>query len=360
MDSSSYTITVGQGVTFTTRLIGNGATPTGTVNFKADGVSIAACSAVVAANSQATCTTSSLTEGARKITGVYSGDATYSNGIAGPITQTVNAAPAGTPVATPASVNVQGLWWRSQAESGWGVNLTHQGDTLFATWFTYDASGNGLWLVMSDGAKTGANTYSGTLYRTTGPAFNSATFNPSSVVRTPVGSATFSFTDGNNGTFTATVDGVVVSKPITRLSYASSMPTCELGGSAGAAPNYQDLWWRNGGAESGWGLNITHQGDTLFITWFTYGADGKGMWLSASNVVKTANGTYSGVLTRTTGPAFDSANFDPARVSRVTVGTMTLSFTDAANGVFTYTVDGVTQSKPITRLIYANPATVCR
>jgi hypothetical protein len=23
------------------------------------------------------------------------------------------------------------------SESGWGVNLTHQGDTIFASWFTY-------------------------------------------------------------------------------------------------------------------------------------------------------------------------------------------------------------------------------
>lgn len=31
------------------------------------------------------------------------------------------------------------------AESGWGVNFTHQGDTIFATWFTYD-DGTPLWL----------------------------------------------------------------------------------------------------------------------------------------------------------------------------------------------------------------------
>ena len=43
-----------------------------------------------------------------------------------------------------------GLWWKSPAasESGWGLNITHQGDILFATWFTYDRDGNGMWLVI--------------------------------------------------------------------------------------------------------------------------------------------------------------------------------------------------------------------
>jgi hypothetical protein len=83
------------------------------------------------------------------------------------------------------SFNLQALWWRAPAasESGWGVNITHQGNILFVTWFTYDLDGSGMWLVMSEGAKTGDNTYSGTLFRTTGPAFNSVPFEPSRVHR---------------------------------------------------------------------------------------------------------------------------------------------------------------------------------
>jgi hypothetical protein len=45
--------------------------------------------------------------------------------------------------------------------------------------------------------------------------------------------------------------------------------------SAGAgARNYEGLWWNAPAAsESGWGINFTHQGDTIFATSFTYGAD---------------------------------------------------------------------------------------
>ena len=49
-------------------------------------------------------------------------------------------------------------------------------------------------------------------------------------------------------------------------------PTCAWGRSLNLAraTNYQDLWWNP--AESGWGVNFTHQGDIIFATWFTYDA----------------------------------------------------------------------------------------
>jgi len=260
-----------------------------------------------------------------------------------------------------AGANYQGLWWNSPAnsESGWGVNIAHQGDILFATWFTYEADGSGLWLVMSNGTKTGPSSYSGTLYRTTGPSFDAVPWNPAQVVVTAVGSASFAFADANNGTFTTTVNGVTQSKPITRQIYSSPVPTCVSGGAAGATPNYQDLWWKSpANTESGWGVNITHQGDILFATWFTYEASGKGMWLVMSNGLKTGPASYSGALYRTTGPAFGATPWLATQVTVTPVGMATFTFGDANNGTFAYTVNGVTQSKPITRQVYSTP-TAC-
>jgi hypothetical protein len=258
----------------------------------------------------------------------------------------------------------EGLWLDS-AEPGWGINLTHQGSTLFATWFTYDNDGSGMWLVMSNGARTGTGSYGGTLYRTTGPGFSAANFTSLAASNyTQVGTLAFTFSDANNGTMSYTVNGVTQAKPIIRYIYASP-PTCLLGQAAGSSPNYQDLWWRSpANSESGWGVNITHQGDVLFATWFTYqpgsGTTNKGMWLVMSSGVKTANGVYTGDLQTTTGPAFSATPFDPSKVVRTTVGTATFTFSDANNGVFSYTVNGVTQTKPITRLSYSAPATICR
>ena len=264
--------------------------------------------------------------------------------------------PAATPPpAATAEHNVQGLWWQPR-ESGWGVNLTQQGDLLFATWFTYDAQGKGMWLVMSRGERFGPNAYAGILYRASGPAFDAASFDASSVTREPVGLASFLFGDAGNGVFVATVEGKTVSKAIARQVFANPAPTCKLAVGA-SAQNFQDLWWLPG--ESGWGLNLAHQGEILFATLFTYGQDRNGMWLVGSNLARVGDRVFSGELYRTGGPAFDARPFDPSRVSRTVVGTMTVSFDDAGNGRLTYTVDGVTRSKPIARYVFSAPATAC-
>ncbi|APV49575.1 hypothetical protein BWI17_07720 [Betaproteobacteria bacterium GR16-43] len=269
----------------------------------------------------------------------------------------------------------QGLWWASPAasESGWGLNITHQGNTLFATWFTYDTDGSPMWLVMSNGMREQAyedggyygmgmyyytNTFTGALYRTTGPAFGTA-FNPAAVTLTPVGMATFIFDDPSAPIFSYSVNGVMGSKTLTRQVYANRVPECDSASSAGT-PSYQDLWWRSpAGSESGWGMNITHQADTLFATWFTYGADGKGMWYVMTAPLGS-NGSYSGALYKTRGPAFSASPWRPTDVSVTPVGTGSLTFSDLSNGVFAFTVDGVSQSKTITRQVYSSPVSSCR
>src|SRR5262249_40359129 len=43
------------------------------------------------------------------------------------------------------------------------------------------------------------------------------------------------------------------------------------GGGGGGAANYQGLWWSSpANSESGWGVNLAHQGDIIFASWFTY------------------------------------------------------------------------------------------
>ncbi|HSU44293.1 MAG TPA: M64 family metallopeptidase, partial [Casimicrobiaceae bacterium] len=174
-------------------------------------------------------------------------------------------------------VAYQGLWWKSPAgsESGWGMNLAHQADIIFATWFTYDASGKAWWLSMTAPLVSGGNVYSGTLYATTGPPFNAVPFNPALVVPVAVGTGTLTFSDTDNGAFAYTVNGASQTKAITREVFGP-MPTCRFGiqSDLAKATNYQDLWWNApAGSESGWGINITHQGTTLFVTWFTYDLD---------------------------------------------------------------------------------------
>jgi serine protease len=269
----------------------------------------------------------------------------------------LTAAAAGTAAA---SVQAQGLWWAAPAmsESGWGINFAHDGDTIFASWFTYDPIGKGLWLVMT-AQKSAPDTYAGTLYTTTGPAFNAVPFVPSQVVPTQVGTGTLTFTDVTRGTFAYVVNAIAQTKTITRELFGP-LPVCAAAtASLGAATNYTDLWWASpAGSESGWGINLTQEGAVIFATWFTYDVDHSPMWLVVT-APKTAPGTYSGTLYRTTGPAFNAVPFNPANVVATAIGTATFTFSDGNNASFAYTVNGVSQTKAITREVLQNPGTVC-
>jgi hypothetical protein len=263
--------------------------------------------------------------------------------------------------ASAAPANYGGLWWAAPpgSESGWGINLAHQGQTIFATWFTYDLTGKGWWLSMT-APEVAAGIYSGALFATTGPAFNAVPFNPSQVKLAEVGSGTLTFSDGNDGTFAYTVNGVSQRKNITHQVFGP-LPVCATAtASLTAATNYQDLWWAApAGSESGWGVNLTQEGNTIFATWFTYDLDGTPMWLSAT-AANTTPGVYQGTLYRTTGPAFDAVPFNPANVVLTAVGMATLTFSDGNNATFAYTVNGISQMKAITRQVFQSPGTVCQ
>ena len=274
--------------------------------------------------------------------------------------------PTSVQVVAPGPPNYEGLWWNAPAESepGWGLALAHQGNVIFATWYTYDATGKGLWLSMTASLASTVTTqpaYTGTLSQCSGPAFDSVPFNPSFVRCVAAGTGVLVFTDNNNATFTSTINGATQTRKITRQVFGP-LPTCTFGlfSDLTQAFNYQDLWWAApAGSESGWGVFLTHQGDTIFATWFTYAADRSPLWLVAT-ASKTATGTYAGTLYQTSGPPFNIVPFDPTKVVATAVGSATFTFTDGNNGTFAYTVNGETQSKAITRQIFVAPGTVCQ
>jgi hypothetical protein len=127
--------------------------------------------------------------------------------------------------------NYQGLWWKfpASSEAGWGINFAHQGDIIFATWFTYDANGKPLWFIVLAN-KIGPGLYKGPVSTVTGPSFDSVPFDPTTVVETIVGDATITFLDGNNAGFTYNVfvGGIqtVQSKSITRQVFTAPGTVC--------------------------------------------------------------------------------------------------------------------------------------
>lgn len=254
--------------------------------------------------------------------------------------------------------NHTALWW-NPAEPGWGLNLNHQGDTVFATLFTYSPTGEPMWLVMSNGVRQSGQTFTGELFRTTGPAFNADPFTPIGPGNiTSVGTMTVTL-NGDTGTLNYTVNGVAVSKAIFKQVFGSRAADCiSTTGDRSAVVNYQDLWFNPN--ESGWGVNLAHQDNILFATLFNYDAAGQGVWWVMSNGARQVDGSYSGTLFRTRGPAFNAVPFTPIGPADVTaIGTMRFTFADGESATLTYTVNGTSVTKSITRQVFGTTRPAC-
>jgi hypothetical protein len=143
--------------------------------------------------------------------------------------------------ALPASATSYGtdftdLWW-DPTEDGWGINLIQQSGTIFATLFVYGADNSARWYVASQ-LEGSPNSFSGTLYQTTGPAF-SAPWNNSAVTRNPVGSMLVTFSGPNSGTLSYSVAGFPpVIKTIQRQTWrANNLGGNYIGGMTATASN---------------------------------------------------------------------------------------------------------------------------
>ena len=150
-------------------------------------------------------------------------------------------------------------------------------------------------------------------------------------------------------------------KPITREIFGP-VPTCTFASSIDLAQstNYQDLWWADPpGSEAGWGMNLTQEGSIIFVTWFTYDDTGAPLWLIATTTATSFN-EFTGILFRTSGPPFNSVPFNPASVVATPAGDVKLTFQTGNSATFSYTVNGIPQSKTITREVLRGPGMVCQ
>jgi lysyl endopeptidase len=249
--------------------------------------------------------------------------------------------------------NYTDLWWNPK-ESGWGLNINHQGHTLFVTIFTYDQLGRPLWLVAPSVTRHPSGYWEGTLYETAGPAFNAVPW--TAVSQSIAGTARLTFTSLSKADLSYSYDGMRVSKSIQRQVFAVP-PVCSWSAfDRSLTTNFQDLWWNP--AEPGWGVNLAHQGNILFATLFTYDESGKGLWLAMSRGERIADGLYIGELLELRGPPFNASPWGD--VSSEQVGTFTVQFSRGNAGTITYTYKGALVVKRIERQVFGAPTTECR
>ena len=220
--SSLNPSTVGQSVTFTATV--TGTNPTGNVNFRDNGTSIAGCSAVALAGSgnsrTAACTTTALPQGNRSISAIYAGDAGNTPSTSATLSQVVNTGsqqPTTTTIASSLNPSVAG---QSVSLTATVTGNAPTGSVLFRDGATTIAGCSAVALTGSGNARTAVCTSSalatGTRSITAnygGNASNAASTSSAlaQVVKTVTTTALVSSanpsTVGQSVTFTATVTG---------------------------------------------------------------------------------------------------------------------------------------------------------
>jgi hypothetical protein len=125
------------------------------------------------------------------------------------------------------AANYQDLWWVT-SEPGWGMNVTQQGPLIYVTWYSFDLDGSPMWLsVLAPQGTDG--TFTGPLTRWSGTTWNN--FDPSAAMSKNVGTASFTFPDGNHMNMTATVQvsgmmtSTMLNKQLTRYLFAGPAGT---------------------------------------------------------------------------------------------------------------------------------------
>ena len=120
-------------------------------------------------------------------------------------------------------------FWANANESGWGLYLAHQSDVIFGIWLTYAANGNPLWYSMPL-SKNEDNSYSGSIFFTTGPSFDDPLYDATRVGVMEVGSASMTFDDRNNAHLQYNLPGLYAgTRDVARqvFSDAAEAATCD-------------------------------------------------------------------------------------------------------------------------------------
>jgi alpha-tubulin suppressor-like RCC1 family protein len=317
--------------------------PTGTVTFSVGNSVLSECSVVSAAilpgqtgdpdAAVATCTLANITAGIKDIT-VNTSRTTNREAAQAKLSLEV--------FADGPKTDYSDMWWAGQAENGWGLSIAQKGSIQFNAFYVYDAAGKPVWTVMPGGQWNTSGTpytvYTGLLYQPTSAPFtqyDTSQFKPGA----SVGNAAITFTDANTATLRYTINGVTITKQIVRQPFGATDNSPRM--------IVNDLWWA-GTVEDGWGINIAQQARTLFMVWYTYGQDGKTIWMTVPG--GTWSGTlFTGDIYNTNSSAWFGVPYDATLLNVTKVGSVTIDFEDANKAIMTTIINGVTQTKVIVR-----------
>lgn len=251
------------------------------------------------------------------------------------------------------------LWWKSD-ESGWGISVFDQGGVLAPAWFTYDIDGEPTWFLIAGAFEQADGSYLGDLYRLRGQPFDQLVANAVEST-TLLGQARIRFLGASEMEFRYTVDGQTQTKRVSRFPFGPRTFSCRATSNTDRtfADNYSDIWY-GGETATGWGLVLSHVDDNLYAGWYTYDRDREAVFF-VSIASRQSDGAFRGQLFRQrNGTPFSQINGAPASSGSDPVGTATFRFENGSEGLFSYTLGNVSQSRPITRLQIGNTSSTCR
>ncbi len=251
--------------------------------------------------------------------------------------------------------------YMNAGEPGGGGTVAQVNNLPAPVWFTFGADATPEWYTVEAVRAETDGTFSGTLMRwSAAPGSAIVGGVPAQRVGTMSGGASLRFGDDRSLEFTARVDG---EPPRTRRMVAVGLtgtaPACTFtSGTRSTASNLTDLWWNP--QQSGWGVNVLHQGARIYAAWFAYDADGTPGWMTAL-LDREADGVFRGPINRAaSGVPFNrDAGQAATTLPLPAIGQMALRVDDGERATIETDIGGVRWTSPIRRFSADPPRTIC-
>ncbi len=226
----------------------------------------------------------------------------------------------------PAPPDIAGQWWDGQ-DNGQRLQLARSGNTFTALWFTHSSGGQPGWYVAT-GCQLQANKCSADLYMSWTYQFglmSGAALDPSQVMAAKVG--LIELDAGNPGALSLAVT-LYSDRAVASLTRQFAQAD---------AGSMNGIWWVSSGLESG--VTVAQNQDSLSLTWFTYGADGRGSWYTVPDCRPDGPaGSCSGDLYQSSGPASVASNNGVSVVVTQKIGTAGLTFGGSYTAAFRWQI----------------------
>jgi hypothetical protein len=212
--------------------------------------------------------------------------------------------------------------WLVPSENGWGMSVIQQDTSIGFAIYVYDQNQNPTWYLGS-GSSSGSFVWSGQMYSYRGPYFGGF-FNSSLVGANQVGTFSFTLNNVQTATLTYSINGVSVTKSLSRLSVGNDDLSGDyVGGLVGQDYSCSNAAYNLSGVNAGT-LHISQSGSNVSLVTTTNGVS------CTYSGTYSQTGRYGNIVGTYSCPTGESGNFNVFEIdsnSQGFTGRYTSSFT---------------------------------